>query len=112
MSSPDKESLTGLLSSFALGPSWARDAAEPAKTHAKKERKHDTRADGDAPQRERREFRERRDDRGSRGKSRFSRDHAPREAVITPAAGVQVTIIPDPEAVRLIGKEVHQVARV
>jgi hypothetical protein len=112
VSSPDKESLTGLLSSFALGPSWARDAAEPAKTHAKKERKHDTRADGDAPPRERREFRERRDDRGARGKSRFTRDHATREAVVTPAAGVQVTIIPDPEAVRLIGKEVHQVARV
>lgn len=112
MSNPDNESLTGLLSSFALGPSWARDAAEPAKAHAKKERKHDTRPDGDGPPRERREFRERRDDRGDRGKSRFSHDHAPREPIVTPAAGVRVTIIPDPEAVRLIGKEVHQVARV
>jgi hypothetical protein len=112
VSNPDNESLTGLLSSFALGPSWARDAAEPAKAHAKKERKHDTRPDGDGPPRERREFRERRDDRGDRGKSRFSHDHAPREPIVTPAAGVRVTIIPDPEAVRLIGKEVHQVARV
>ena len=112
MSNPDNESLTGLLSSFALGPSWARDAAEPAKAHAKKERKHDTRPDGDGPPRERREFRERRDDRGDRGKSRFSHDLAPREPIVTPAAGIRVTIIPDPEAVRLIGKEVHQVARV
>ena len=112
MSNPDNESLSGLLSSFALGPSWARDAAEPAKAHAKKERKHDSRQESDGPPRERREFRERRDDRGDRGKSRFSRDHAPREPIVTPAVGVRVTIIPDPEAVRLIGKEVHQVARV
>jgi hypothetical protein len=112
VSTPDNNSLTGLLSSFALGPSWARDAAEPAKTHAKKERKHDPSHEGDALPRERREFRERRDDRGDRGKSRFSRDQAPREPIVTPAAGVRVTIIPDPEAVRLIGKEVHQVARV
>ena len=108
MNNPDNESLSGLLSSFALGPSWARDAAEPAKA-PKKERKQDYRQESDGPPRERREYRERRDD---RGKSRFSRDHAPREPIVTPAAGVRVTIIPDPEAVRLIGKEVHQVARV
>ncbi len=110
MSNPENESLTGLLSSFALGPSWARDAAEPQKQSAKKDRKHEERPPrGDTDNRERRDFKDRRDD---RGKSRFQREDVRREPVVVPAAGVKVTIIPDQQAVRLIGKEVQQVARV
>lgn len=110
MSKPENESLTGLLSSFALGPSWARDAAEPQKQSVKKDRKYEERPPrGDTDNRERRDFKGRRDD---RGKSRFQRDEVRREPVVIPAAGVKVTIIPDQEAIRLIGKEVQQVARV
>lgn len=110
MSQPENESLTGLLSSFALGPSWARDAAEPQKQSAKKDRKHQERPPrSDADTRERRDFNGRRDD---RSKPRFQRDEARREPIVKPASGVHISIIPDQEAVRLIGKEVQQVARV
>jgi hypothetical protein len=109
VSNPEKQSLAGLLSSFALGPSWARDAAEPRKKSEKGNKQQERPLDANAHNRERRSFKDRRED---RGQSRFQNHDTRREPMVTPAVGVNVTIIPDQEAIRLIGKEVQQVARV
>jgi hypothetical protein len=111
--------LSSLLSSFALGPAWARDAGD------KPERKPKTFSGGDErpPRRDdrdrgprggsgSREGGERRPFQGRGGKFEDRRDSPPRQVEVGPEEGVRVTIAPDAHAVHLIGKEVHQVARV
>ena len=119
MSDSENNPLNDLLSSFALGPSWARAAGAGQEKRADKpdfksgdrpprreDRRDDTRKGG---------FRERdgerRPQRGPRGGD--ERRGAPsRLEEAPPAEGVRVILIPDAQAVHLIGKEVHQVARV
>ncbi len=122
MSDSETDPLNSLLSSFALGPAWARAAGSGSQERSpKKEFKSDERP----PRRD-----DRRDhDRGApRGRDRDRddgrkfqgrgprRDEArsgpPRQEEAAPADGVRVTLVPDAQAVHLIGKEVHQVARV
>ena len=120
VSDSEKNRLNELLSSFALGPAWARAAGSGEQERATK-REPKT---GDRPPR--------RDDRGpderkggprdrDGGRRQFQkrggkfddrRSGPPRREEAPPAEGVRVTLVPDAEAVRLIGKEVHQVARV
>jgi hypothetical protein len=119
--------MSGLLSSFALGPSWARATGgetEPAP-------QPDSRSAGRPPRRDDRGTDDRRGDSrdrdGGRGRDRegarrpfqgrgerFDERRAgpPRDEEAPPAEGVRVTLIPDAQAVHLIGKEIHQVARV
>ncbi|MCX6866312.1 MAG: hypothetical protein NTV46_08885 [Verrucomicrobia bacterium] len=139
MSDSDNDPLSSLLSSFALGPSWARATGGPQETTPK----HDFPSEDRPPRRDNR----RGDDRGSdnrggdnrRGDDRRSddrrggargrdggnrtfqdrggkpderRDGPPRIEEAPPAEGVRVTLIPDPQAVHLIGKEIQHVARV
>lgn len=117
MSKPDPESLNALMANFALGPSWAKATSPPSKPAGKKEFRDsgpskDSR--GGADRRERFD----RDDRGggpfSRGrKGGFDRPpREPRDEPPAPAAGVNVTLVPEPHAVQLVAKEIHQVARV
>lgn len=126
MSEPSKDSLSELLSSFALGPSWAKATAASQPAQAAQPQRESNRPDRrqrDGQRDDRREGRRDfdRDDRRDgpprkplRGRGPDRRDdqrlEPPREAL--PADGVRVTLIPDAEAVHLIGKEVHQVARV
>lgn len=112
-----------LLSSFALGPAWARGASGDEKKERKPKGEPRTSDRGDGPPRKFRD--DRRDDRrggregdrrggfrgrGGRGDDR--RGGPPRHEDVPPAEGVTVTLQPEPEAVHLIAKEVHQVARV
>lgn len=122
MSDSDKDPLSSLLSSFALGPAWARAAgSQPEKIvrGEEKPRRDSGRGDSRDSDGRRGGFRDRdSDDRGRkpfRGKGgRFDdrRDGPPRVQETPPAEGVRVTLLPDAQAVHLIGKEVHQVARV
>jgi hypothetical protein len=119
VSDSENDPLNSLLSSFALGPAWARADGDKA------ERKPKTFAGGDdrPPRRDDRgprsaagsrdrEGGERRpfQDRGRKFEDRRSGPPVQEEA--PPAVGVRVTIVPDQQAVQLIGKEIHQVARV
>ncbi|MEO5714065.1 MAG: hypothetical protein ABIT37_11310 [Luteolibacter sp.] len=122
MSDSENDPLSSLLSSFALGPAWARAAGD------QQERKPKAfSGDGDRPpKRDDRGGGNRDRDGGSRGRDgggrrefqgrggNFNdrRDGPPRQEEAPPAEGVRVTIAPDPQAVHLIGKEVHAVARV
>lgn len=131
MSDPESNPLNSLLSSFALGPAWARAAGD------KEERKPKTFSGGeDRPQRggdrggdRGRGPRDRdgRDNRGGGGggggggrppfQRRDGRDNdrrngPPSYEEAPPAEGIRTTVSPDQQAVHLIGKEVHQVARV
>ena len=119
MTDSDTDPLNSLLSSFALGPSWARDAG------SKEERKPKTFRDSDdkSPRRDDRGPRqgtgsrdrqdgERRPFRGGARNQEDRRSGPPRIEEAPPAEGVRATIGPDSHAVHLIGKEVHQVARV
>ena len=122
MSDSENNPLNSLLSSFALGPAWARAAGD------KQERKPKAFSGGeDRPQRrDDREGGSRDRDGGSRGRDgggrrefqgrggNFNdrREGPPRYEEAPPAEGVRVTIAPCPQAVHLIGKEVHSVARV
>jgi hypothetical protein len=129
VSDSENDPLSGLLSSFALGPAWARATGSGQQDRGPKP---DSKPAGERPPR--------RDDRGSderRGGFRdrdggrdrdrdggrkpyqgrggkFDDRHAgpPRNEEAGPAEGVRVTLSPDAQAVHLIGKEVHQVARV
>ena len=118
MTDSDTDPLSSLLSSFALGPAWARAAGDsPERTKPK------TYQDSGA------ERPPRRDDRGprtgapreggmgrapqGRGGNYEDRRNAPsHDMEAPPADGVRTTVAPDPAAVHLIGKEIHQVARV
>ena len=129
MSDTPPNPLEGLLSEFALGPSWARANAEPSKkhTHESAEREYKPRRSNDSRDNRRGDTgggrgRERRDDRDNRGrrdggnrrdfqKGGGQRPDFRREE-IAPAEGVTVTLVPEKAAIQLICKEVHQVARV
>lgn len=125
MSDPDTNPLRGLLSGIDLGPAWARGDAPSRPAREFKE--------SDAPRRDSRG----RDDRGFRGRDgggggerRFNKDSRggrdfrgggnyedrrsgpPQREDVQPAPGVRVQLHPDPQAVHLIAKEVHHVARV
>ncbi|MEX1115338.1 MAG: hypothetical protein WEB53_08805 [Akkermansiaceae bacterium] len=129
MSDSETDPLSSLLSSFALGPAWARATGD------KPERKPKAFSGGDdrPPRRDDRGGGDRNRDGGSRdrdggargrdggGRREFQgrggnfndrRDGPPRHEEAAPEHGVRVTIAPDAQAVHLIGKEVHQVARV
>ncbi len=107
MSESESAPLNSLLSSFALGPAWARATGDkperPAKTHAAGDDRPPRRDDRGG---ERRPFKARNNNYDDR------RNGPPQLEEIAPAAGIRATIAPDPQAVHLIGKEVHQVARV
>lgn len=121
MSDSNNNPLSDLLGSFALGPSWARATGDTRSTQAEKS----AGKSGDRPPRrdDRRDdrkgaFRDRDRDggrppfKGRGGKFDDRRAGPPRPEEAPPAAGVRVTLVPDAEAVHLIGKEIHQVARV
>ena len=120
MSDSENDPLNSLLSSFALGPAWARAGGDKAerkpKTFAggddRPPRRDDRGPRGGAGSRGDREGGERRpfQDRGRKFEDR--RSGPPVQEDAPPAAGVRVTIAPDQQAVHLIGKEIHQVARV
>ncbi len=129
MSDEPQNPLEGLLSEFALGPSWARAKSDtPAKKYkdvaprdfeprrrddrrdsrqgggairGRDDRGGDRRQSGGGAGGNRRNF-----DRNARGRDDFRREEIP------PAEGVTVTLIPEKQAIQLICKEVHQVARV
>jgi hypothetical protein len=105
--------LDELLSGFSLGPSWAKGNQDgKSKSGAGRlmagkstdKRDHADRRDGRGPRDDGPRFgnRNRRDDRSA---------PPPREEV-RPAPGVSVSIVPAPEAVHLIGKEILHEARV
>lgn len=118
MSDSENDPMSSLLSSFALGPAWARAAGDQPEAKRKAYQSGDDRPprrndreggggggrgrDGDG----RREFQG-----GNRNYS-DRRETPPRQEEAGPAIGIRVTIAPDAQAVHLIGKEVHQVARV
>ncbi len=119
VSDSETDPLSSLLSSFALGPAWARGDS------AKKEGKPKSfPGEGRPPRRDDQgrgprqggppRDRDGGDNRNFRGRdSRDDRRDGPqRQEEVGPEEGVRVTIVPDPHAVHLIGKEVHQVARV
>ncbi len=129
MSDTPPNPLEGLLSEFALGPSWARAKSDSPKPTFKdspereyQPRRGDDRRDGGGRGRsDNRGDSRGRDDRrqggggGNRrdfGKGNFRDRNEPRREEIPPAEGVNVTLIPDKTAIQLIAKEVHQVARV
>ncbi|MGB6219962.1 hypothetical protein [Haloferula sp.] len=122
---PDKQSL---LSAFDLGPAWARDDTPVKNYDNHKGDDRDKKRGGGRPGGGR-GF-ERRDDRGGqrgggaprgggqrggsgpyRGRDDRQRHDGGRD-LPAPAPGVKVTIGPAVEAVRLVVKEIHQVARV
>jgi hypothetical protein len=114
--------MNSLLSSFALGPAWARAAGTQPESKPKtfsggddRPPRRDDRDRGPRPgggSRDR-DGGERRPPQGRGGNYEDRRNGPPpppQEA--PPAEGVRATIGPDPQAVHLIGKEIHQVARV
>jgi hypothetical protein len=130
VSDSENDPLSGLLSSFALGPAWARATGGNQQERAPKA---ETRSGERPPRREDRGSDERRsagrdrdrDREGGRGRDgerrpfqgrggKFDdrRSGPPRQEEVGPAEGVRVTLSPDAQAVHLIGKEIHQVARV
>ncbi len=124
MSDSEKNPLNDLLSSFALGPSWARatgsgEKGRAAKPESKSEERPPRREDrgpddrrGAPRNRDRDRDGGRRPFQGRGGKFDDRRSGPPPHAEAPPAEGVRVTLLPDAKAVHLIGKEIHQVARV
>ncbi len=128
MSDETPNPLEGLLSEFSLGPSWARAKSDSpsGKTHERAEREYqprrnesrdgnrrdDRRGGGRNDRREGGGGRRqggggnRRDDRNNRGRPERVFEE------ITPAEGVNVSLFPEKNAIQLVCKEVHQVARV
>lgn len=125
MSESESDPLQGLLSQFALGPSWAKSTDKPERA-PRREESRDSKDESSPRRDDRRQggFRDRdgRDNRDNRGDGRRNfqggknfndrRSGPPQREEIAPAQGVRVTILPDAQAVHLVGKEVHQVARV
>ncbi len=119
MTESSEEPAKGLLSAFELGPSWARGDA-PAKKYddTRSDERDGERRDRDRgrhgdERRERRgggDFRQRRE--GGRGFRQGGRDFGGPRELPQPAEGVRVTLSPAPEAVHLVVREIHQVARV
>ncbi len=130
VSDPSDELAKRLLSAFELGPSWARSDAPAKKTpefrddDAPRERR-DRGERGGRRDFDRRDGGDRRDGRGGGGRGDFrqrgggdrdrrhggGRDFGPRE-LPQPAEGVRVTLSPAAEAVHLVVREIHHVARV
>ena len=124
VSDSETNPLRNLLSGLDLGPSWARGDApsKPAREFPAGDRPHR----GDRGDRGPREFRggkggdfgprgegrrfEKRD--GPRGGYQDRRSGPPQREEIAPAPGVRVQLHPDVQAVHLIAKEIHHVARV
>lgn len=114
--------MSSLLSSFALGPAWARAAGSQQEKIVRgdeKPRRDSNRGDSRGSEGGKGGYRDREQDsrgrkpfRGNGGRFDDRRDGPPRFEETPPAEGVRVTLIPDAQAVHLIGKEVHQVARV
>jgi len=127
VSDSENNPLSNLLSSFALGPAWARAtgagqqerASKPDSKSGERPPRRDDRGPDDrrgAP-RDRDSGRDREREGGRRpfqreGKFEDRRGAAPRNEEAGPEEGVRVTLAPDGQAVHLIGKEIHQVARV
>jgi hypothetical protein len=120
VSDSETDPLNSLLSSFALGPAWARAAGDKPEPRSPKAF---TGGDDRPPRRDDRDRGPRsgggsRDGGGDRrppqGRGNYEdrRSSPPQNQEAYPEEGVRVTIEPDPQAVHLIGKEVHQVARV
>ena len=118
MTDSKKDSLNELLAGFELGPSWAKANAAP-RTNATGGRGDDR----PRPEPRARDGRERRSQETgqddvrrkpfrSPGRRDERREGPPRPQQAPPADGVRVTLVPDAEAIHLIGKEIHQVARV
>ena len=120
MSDSKPDPLSSLLSSFALGPAWARAAGDKQEQKPKhfsggddRPARRDDRERGGRPGGGRdRDGGERRPFQGRGGNQDDRRNAPPRFEEAPPADGVRATIAPDAQAVHLIGKEVHQVARV
>ncbi|MEI7910819.1 MAG: hypothetical protein WCK77_14370, partial [Verrucomicrobiota bacterium] len=116
MSDSENDSMRGLLSEFALGPAWARAGSSPQTLKP--------RAAPDAGRSNEREPRRGEQDRGFRDRDERRPPQGRREPYSErrtvpqqpeesgPAEGVRVSLNPDPQAIHLIGREVHQVARV
>ncbi len=111
--------MSSLLSSFALGPAWARAAGDTSerkpKTFSGGEDRPPRRDDRDRGPRSgggSRDGGERRPPQGRGGNYDDRRNGPPQHVEVGPEEGVRATVAPDPQAVHLIGKEVHQVARV
>ena len=116
VSDSENDSMRGLLSEFALGPAWARvgssaqtlkprttpDALKPSEPGTR-------RSEQERPFRERDE---RRPTQGRRENFADRRSGPPPVEESGPAQGVRVSLNPAPQAIHLIGREVHQVARV
>ena len=108
--------MRGLLSEFALGPAWARaGSSQPSlKPRAAPEPKggerEPRRGEQDRGFRDRDERRPTQGRRENFGDRRAGPPPPPEES--GPAEGVRVSLNPDPQAIHLIGREVHQVARV
>ncbi len=119
MSDSKPDPLSSLLSSFALGPAWARAAGDKPEQKTKQfsggddrpPRRDDRERGGRSGGGRDRDGGERRPFQG-RGGQDDRRNDPPRFEEAPPAEGVRATIAPDAHAVHLIGKEVHQVARV
>jgi len=118
VSDSENDPLRGLLSEFALGPAWARAGGDKQnrkpRTEAGDENRPPRRDDRDRGPRDNRnrDGGDRREFQG-RGRNFDDRRNGPPQRVdIPPASGVRVTLNPDAQAVHLIAKEVHQVARV
>lgn len=121
MSDSDTDPLSSLLSSFALGPAWARAAGDQPERKPKafaggedRPPRRDDRDRGPRPgggSRDR-DGGERRPSQGRGGNYEDRRSSPPQFEETRPEEGVRVTVGPDAQAVHLIGKEVHQVARV
>ncbi len=123
VSDSEKKPLSDLLSSFALGPAWARATggsqqervSKPDSKSGERPPRRDDRGPDDrrgAPRdRDRERDGGRRPFQGRDGKFDDRRAAPPRNEEAGPEEGVRVTLAPDVQAVHLIGKEIHQVAR-
>ena len=125
MSDSEPDSNAGLLSEFFLGPAWARASSTPQIFKPRAE--PDKRRDDGPPRRDERgkeprgrddrsrDSRDRDDRRGGQGRKPAFQDRRsapPEPEEIFPSPGVRVALYPDRQAVHLVGKEIHQVARV
>ncbi len=109
MTDSEADPLKSLLTSFALGPAWARGGD----SDRKKPKTKSFADDGGRDDKGRRDFKDRRPPGAGRdGRFQNRHDSRPPFQETRPEEGVRVTIFPDQQAVHLIGKEVHQVARV
>lgn len=120
VSDSDPNPMSDLLSTFALGPAWARATGSGQSSQPKSDSKskdRTPRGDDRGGENRRDGFRDRDGGRkpfqkGRGGKFDGRLAGPPRQQEPLPAEGVRVTLTPDAKAVHLIGKEIHQVARV